>query len=194
MATYDWPTAFTPQTVSWGLRKAGVQFRSPFGGTLESVAFPGSWWAVTVSLPPRLLAVGSAGAAFFERLAGGVDRVRVPYWPRLKPRGTLRGTPVLELPVARGDSTLYLNGSGSLQAGDMLGIGSQLFRVAEDCADLAGSITVPVANRSRSAIAAGSIVTWDRPTAICCMPAMTSARGFEPGIASSLGVDLEEVP
>jgi len=194
MATFDWPDALTPRSVSWGIQKAGVQFRSPMAGSVESIEFPGQFWRVSVVVPGELMKNGSSGEAFFGRIAGGVDRVRVPYWQRLRPLGTMRGTPTLQISAARGDLQLLLSAAGTLRRGDMIGVGPQLFQVFADCADVSGTLTVPLVNRVRGPIAAGMAVLWDRPTMVALIPSLQSSRSYEPGEAQPLPVDLEEVP
>ena len=88
MTVYAWPSTLTPQTVAWQIQKAGVRFRRPFAGSVESIEFPGQFWKISVTLPPAKMRNGGEGEAFFARLAGGAERVAVPYWPRLVPRGT----------------------------------------------------------------------------------------------------------
>lgn len=197
MSTFDWPASLTPQSVAWGIQKAAVGFRSPLAGSLESIEFPGQFWRASVTLAAAKLRNGGEGEAFFSRLAGGAERVRVPYWPRLVPRGTLRGAPTLSAGAARGDLQLVLATAGAtdtLKAGDMIGVGGQLFQVFQDCVAVASVLTVPLVNRVRATIASASAVTWNSPTFIGCVPSNSSSRSYEPGVANTLPVDLEEVP
>lgn len=186
--------ALTPQSVSWGIQKAAINFRSPFAGSVESVEFPGQFWRISITVPQAKMRNGGQGEAFFSRLAGGAERVRVPYWPRLVPRGTMRGAPTLSAGAVRGDLQLLIVTAGTLAAGDMFGCGGQLFQAFQDCAAVAGVLTVPLVNRVRATIASGAAVTWDRPTVTCCAPSLSSSRIYDPGAAGPLAVDLEEIP
>lgn len=57
-------------------------------------------------------------------------------------------------------------GFARLEPGDMLGVGGQLVRVMEPAAATeAGVMTVQVLPRLRQAVASGSAVQWDKPTA-----------------------------
>lgn len=198
MATFNYPSAFMPQTASWGIQKAGVSFRSPMAGSLESIAFPGEFWRISITLPPGKLINGGAAEAFFARLAGGVDRVLVPYWMRMVPRGTMRGSPVLAIAAVRGALSLTLTTIGganvTLRAGDMIGLGGQMFQVFSDCVGTGTTLVVPLVNRVRGAIAAGSPVTWQTPTVQCLLPSSSSQRSYEPAVASVMPIDLEEAP
>jgi hypothetical protein len=196
VAIFTYPTSLIPQTASWGIQKAGVGFRSPMAGSYESVAFPGEFWRVAITLPAGKMRNGGEGEAFFGRLAGGVDRVLVPYWMRMAPRGTLRGTPVLASAAGRGDLVLNLTvaAGATLAAGDMLGAGGQLFQVFQACSAPGTALAVPLVNRVRATIAAGSPVIWQTPTVTCIVPSSFSQRSYEPAVASVMPIDLEEAP
>ena len=192
MTTFAWPDALTPQSVSWGIHKAAVQFRSPMGGSVQSVEFPASYWYMSITLPQAKMRNGGAAEAFFSRLAGGVERVLVPYWPRRIPAGTMRGAPVLAAAAGRGDLVLVVTANGTLRAGDMIGVGAQVFQCVTDCADVAGTLTVPLVNRVRGPMAAGTAVVWNTPTVLCLVPSVTSTAVYAPGMQGGIAVDLEE--
>lgn len=189
---FNWPVEFTPQLVSWEIQKAGVGFRSPMAGTLESIEFPGAFWKVHATLPDLDMDAGVGAQAFFSRMAGGVERVLVPYWMRPEPLGTMRGTPTLQSAVARGATQLLLSATGTLKRGDMLGLDGTLFQVFTDCAAVSGVITVPTVNRARRAIGAGAVVTWATPTMTALVPSQVNISNFEPGKHGPLAIDLEE--
>jgi hypothetical protein len=111
MPTIDWPDALVPQTAQLSLRKAGVQFASPFNGTLQSLDFIAERWTLSCSLAQMSARNPRGVEAFCNRLAGGIERVRVwPFHTRGSPRGTLRGSPTLGSSVARGATALPLVG------------------------------------------------------------------------------------
>ena len=196
MSVFAYPDSLTPSISAWIIQKSAVQFRSPFAGSVESVIFSGEFWRVSVTVPQSRLKNAGEAEAFFGRLAGGAERVLVPYWPRLQPRGTLRGSLTLSTAAVRGDLTLSIGGAAvaaTLKAGDMIGCGSQLFQCFQDCVTSGTIITVPLVNRVRGALAVGTVVTWNRPTVTCCLPSPSSSRSYEPGAAGSLAADLEEV-
>ena len=82
----------------------------------------------------------------------------------------------------------------SLQAGDFIGCGGQLFQVAEDklLSDM-GAGVVNLVNRVRGTIASGSAVTWYRPTCEMVLPAMQAGPVYRPGAIDSTALDLVEV-
>lgn len=192
---FAWPSSLTPQKVSWALQKSGVQFRSPIGGRVEAIEFPGAFWKASITLPDMPLDEASYAEAFFSRVAGGVERVLVPYWLRLVPAGTLRGFPTLSVAAMQGALSVSIIGSGTLKGGDMIGVGGELLQVFDDCASVSGIITVPLVNRVRSvSLAAGSAVAWDAPTASMLVPSLSNTANYAPGIMSGMAIDLEEGP
>lgn len=77
-------------------------------------------------------------------------------------------------------ATSFSAGPG-VKAGDMLGVGSQLFQVWEDAETGAGAVlTVKTVNRTRTSLASGAAVVWDRPTATFAMQDQLSAFSFGP--------------
>jgi hypothetical protein len=65
---------------------------------------------------------------------------------------------------------------------------------AADCqANDAGGLSVPVVNRVRAPIAAGSPVTWYRPTCEMMLPAMQAGPVRRAGAIESTALDFVEV-
>lgn len=193
MATFDLPSSLKPATMEWGSIKAGVQFRSPFNGSVESVEFPGERWRASLTFNLGTPDLAAQAEAFFARVAGGTERVRLRHFLRPAPLGTMRGSPTLNASAARGDLQLAINTTGTLKAGDFFKVGGQLFQCFTDCSPSAGVLTVPLVQRVRAALSAGAAVSWDRPTALFICPAMSSATGYSPGAVAPIAVDFEEV-
>jgi hypothetical protein len=122
MATIDWPAGLIPQAAELSLRKSGAQFASPFNGTLQAVDFIAERWVLSCSLAPQFQHDPSGVGVFANRLAGGVERVRVwPFHTGGAPRGTLRGNVTVRTAAARGDSVLRVQ--GALAAPNLIGNG-----------------------------------------------------------------------
>lgn len=196
MATITWPTSLRPQTFSPSLRKAGLQFRSPFNGTAQAIDFIAERWVFSLTLSGKRIPNAGQVEALMFSLAGGIERVRCWHFFRPQPLGTMRGAPVLASGASRGNTSLAITttAAATLLAGDMIGAGGQLFMVGADCtANGAGAITVPVINRVRATIASAAAVTWDAPTADFIMPAMSPGVAFRPALLEGAAFDLEEV-
>jgi hypothetical protein len=180
-----------------GSQGSGVQFKSPFNGTLQSVEFVAERWTLSVTLPPRMRDDSGAVEAFFMRLRGGVNRVKAWHFSRPAPKGTMRGSPTLSAGVSRGGTSLPITGgtaSSTLKAGDMLAVGGQLFMVAENVSlNGSGAGTVPVVHRVRATINSGAAVTWDKPTAEFVMPAWMASFVHNVDALENVSLDFEEV-
>jgi hypothetical protein len=196
MATYDWPTGLTPARAAIGSQGAGVQFKSPFNGTLQAVDFVAERWVLSVTLPQRLARDAGQVEAFFFRLRGGVHRVRAWHFGRPVPVGTMRGSPTLSAGVSRGGASLPITGgtaSSTLRAGDMLSAGGQLFMVAEDITlNGSGAGSVAIVHRVRATINSGAAVTWNKPTAEFVMPSWLANVMHQPGGIEGAAFDFEE--
>lgn len=200
MATYNAPTWLRLAQLEWGIQKAGVQFAGPFNGTMQAVDFLAERWVVSITLPPVARADSGAVEAFFNLLAGGVNRVRLAHMGSGTmtapgtPRGTLRGTPTLSAAATRGATSLAITttAGATLLAGDMIGC-NQLFQVAADAtADGAGAMTVNLVNRVRAATGSGTAIVWNRPAAEFFMPAMSARHVHVPAVLMGGQFDLVE--
>lgn len=197
MTVYAWPTsaAFKPEAMDWALMPNTRAFTSPFTQGVQVVDLLGERWKVNLTLPAQPWAAGDERAAFFSKLRGGAHQVQLWHFARSVPRGTLRGTPTVASSVAQGANQIPVTtrANATLRAGDMIGIGSQLFMVAADCqANGSGAITVPVCNRSRASIAAGAAITWDRPMATFRLSSDVVPIGYRPGFSDPLALEFVE--
>lgn len=196
MGTQTWPSSLIPQTFSASLRKAGLQWRSPFNGTAQAVDFNAERWVFSLTLPPKRRSASGQVEALLFQLAGGIERVRCWHFVRPQPLGTLRGTPTMTSQATRGATSLAITTTvgATIKAGDCLGAGGQLFMASADAtADGSAHITVPIINRVRATIAQGASVTWDAPTIDMILPAMQPAVAYRPAILEGVAFDLEEI-
>lgn len=108
MADYALPADLYPGVASFGLQKAGLQHRSPFNGTTQALDFVAERWMVEMTSPRMYSSESGLAEAFFNRLAGGVNRVSMYHPGRPAPVGTMRGSPTLKTTVNRGASSLVL--------------------------------------------------------------------------------------
>lgn len=113
MATTDWPLALIPQTCQLTLRKAGLQFTSPFNGTTQALDFVAERWVLSASLAQMAARNPRGVGSFCNRLAGGVERVRGWHFGHNRgvPMGTLRGVTTLAAGLVRGDTSLSVTGA-----------------------------------------------------------------------------------
>lgn len=84
-----------------------------------------------------------------------------------------------DLQVEEGSDLTEREVPATILAGDMLGVSPQLFQVREDAmANDLGQMTVKLVNRTRTSLASGLPVVWDRPTATFVMEDDRSAFTF----------------
>ncbi len=170
MASISLPAKFLPSMCNVELAVNQRVHSDPFGGSEDVVDFLNDRLILSCELPES--ARHSEGAwreAFIGKFRGQVNTVPLYHFTRQVPRGTLRGTLVLNGAVAQGAGSLILSGgspaNGTLLMGDMLGVGGFLLMVADDCVASGGGITVPITNRVRGGLSNGAAVTSDKPTA-----------------------------
>ncbi len=184
----DW---LVPASCEIGLKRQVVQHRSGLSGVFQSVELGAEYWVMNISTPPRVRGSSGRDEAFFNRLIGGAQPVELWHFARPEPAGTMRGSPVVNATVTQFSHTINITTTGTLLAGDMFGIGSQLFQVAD--ASLVGSVlTVTTVNRSRVQIAAGTPVVWYRPKASFVMVEDASAFVHRAGSMSGSSFSFVE--
>ena len=197
MANPVWPETLHPAAVEWRLAKAGLQFRSPFTGSLQAVDFVGEHWEVRIALAGEGKRRQRSGQldALLMWLAGGVNVVDIYHWGRPVPVGTMHGSPVVGTSAAIGASTLILTvaAGSTLKAGDMIGAGSQVFMVKTDCTASGTALTVPLVNRLRTAIGSSSAVTWSKPKVGVVCPEMSGGLVYRPGMTLPTELALIEL-
>jgi hypothetical protein len=113
----------------------------------------------------------------------------VALWHFARPsvRGTLASATAAS--AAQGASAVVLTGSGTLKAGDMLGISGLLLQVAADVT-VGTSTSVSIVNRLRSAVS--GTVTLTRPTANFRLTG-SPAVSYVPGMSEPVSLDFAEV-
>jgi hypothetical protein len=196
MATFDWPAAWRPKQFELSLFRATVQSRSPTTQAFHAVDLLAWRWMVALEMGDELTADAGPYEAFFNRLSGGVNDVRLWHFNRPVPLGTMRGAPTLASAAAQFTDVLSVQtvAGATLLDGDFLGLANQLLQVAEPAtANGSGVMTVRLVNRLRAAVATSTAVLWDKPTARFVVPASQARFGHVGGRMLGAGFDLEEV-
>lgn len=173
MADYTWPTSslFQPSRFQMRVEATNRAFRSPYSQQVQVVDLMADFLVVSMVLPGDVASNDIAGGqmeAFFDRLKGQANRIILWNLQRPAPLGTMRGSPTLSASAAQFANTLSIQttAGATLLRGDMIGVGSQLFRVMADAtANGSGLLSVEVAPRVRAAISSGTAVVWAAPTA-----------------------------
>ena len=168
---------------------------SPFGGSEQAVDLLNDRWMMSVELPEAAPADARWREAWIASMRGQVNWVALHHFQHPYPAGTARGTILVNGAVAQGASSIAVDGispsTGTLLAGDMIGIGGQLFMVAADVTASGGAATVNIVNRVRVAIADNAAVTWSKPTALFRLLSSSAVR-YTPGLASAMQLEFGE--
>ncbi|MBK5203847.1 MAG: hypothetical protein JJD98_00110 [Polaromonas sp.] len=195
MSVITLPAAFKPHSCQLTQSVNQRVSAAPFGGSEQAIDLLNDRWLLSCELPNQLNSEGAWREAFIGALRGQVNVVNLYHFARKAPRGTVRGTLTLSAGAAQGASSIVITGcnpaTGTLLAGDMLGVGGLLLMVANDCAAVAGVITATITNRLRVAQSSGAAVTWDKPTAAFRLLA-TNGVGYSPAVAGACSFDFGE--
>ena len=182
MSTISLPSGFDPQSCQLTLRTNQRVNASPFGGSEQAVDMLNDRWMLDVDLPESTQDDGAAIEAFIAAMRGQTNVVALYHFARSVPRGTARGTILLNGAVAQGASSIVVDGispsTGTILAGDVFGVGGQLLMAAANATASGGGATITLANRVRTALANNAAVTWDAPTALFRMLSTTGVSYF----------------
>lgn len=195
MSVMALPAKFVPRSCTLTQSTNQLAHASPYGGSEQVVDLLNDRWLMNCELAQGSRATGAWREAFIASMRGKSNTVALYHFARKAPAGTLRGTLSMSAAALQGASSIVIKGgspaTGTLQAGDMIGVGGLLLMVAADCAASAGVVTVPIANRLRKAIAIDAAVTWDKPTAMFRLMD-TSGIGYAPGLSNGVSFDFAE--
>lgn len=188
------PSTFKASSFSMRLETNERVFASPYGGSEQALDMGNDRWSASVVLPPGPPETAMRNGAFLNALRGQTNICYLWHLAQPVPQGTMRGAPSAQA-AAIGSQTLSLNTTpaATLMAGDMIGVSGLLLQVAEDAlANGAGVMAVKVVNKLRLAVANGSAVTWNRPTAPFRKVSKPSFQHFF-GYADGVSIDFVEV-
>lgn len=194
MTLIAWPTGLVPRSFSLTLATVERAHQAPVGGSEQVVDLLNDRWMASLELAPRRRLDGGYVEGFVAGLRGMTNTVALWHMARPLPRGTMRGAPTVVGTHAQGSSTLALatTAGATLMAGDMLGVSGLLLMVRQACvANGAGAMTVPLANRLRTLVNDGALVTWDRPTAPFRKVNRTGVS-YAPGVANAVQIEFVE--
>jgi hypothetical protein len=146
---------------------------------------------LSCELPAKRFSNSAQLEAFIGAMRGQTNTVNLWHFARPIVSGTIAGTKTLSASAAQGASSISITATGTLIAGDMIGVGGFLLMVAADATSSAGIITATLANRLRTSIISGSPVTTTKPTAAFRLMA-TSGVQYVPGYAQPISFDFGE--
>lgn len=201
MAIITFPETLYMTRMSWGQQRNDITSRSVFGAQAVEASAP--VWIVSLDID-RVNEGEESGEwkSLLMRLKGQTNQLALWDFGRPVPRGTMRGSMVLNADAAQSATTLSITaGSGqaskTLLEGDLLGLGSgvtqQVFMVVADAtANGSGVISVTVEPPLRNAFLSGETVTWDKPKALFRRTSSIAQWDYSGVYASGFGLDLIE--
>lgn len=193
MSVIALPAAFAPRTCLFTQSTNQRVSASPFGGSEQAVDMLNDRWLVSVETGPLSRLDAVAIEVFIAALRGQTNTVALYHFARPTVAGTIAGAKTLSASAAQGAASVSITATGTLLTGDMIGVGGLLLMVAQDCAAVAGVITVPLTNRLRKALSGGAAVTTTQPTAnfrLLSTPGVQHTRDWAPPVTFDFG----EVP
>lgn len=191
MSVYDWPAAWQVTHFEMRIAPNTRTFVGPYTPSTQVVDLLGERWKFVVHLAPTTsIEEGAAREAFFDRLKGPAHQIRIWHRKRPAPLGTMRGAPTLSAAAAQLANVISISGTGTLKAGDHLGIAGQLVRVMAD-ATLPGAVEIQP--RLRQAVTSGTAVIWDKPTCNVMLTADGVPVGWSPGVVEASSFEAIEV-
>lgn len=165
MALITLPSQFSVRSCILTMNTSQRVNASGFGGSEQVVDLLNDRWLMSLELIDNSYANSQAIEAFINALRGQVNTVNLYHFARPAVAGTIAGAKTLSASAAQGASSISITATGTLLAGDMIGVGGLLLMVASDCTSSAGVITAPLVNRLRTALSSGAAVTTTQPTA-----------------------------
>lgn len=166
MSTINWPTSLSVVASLDLSIEYDVQINLSRSGQVDTYGLPGARWVAVVTFAvDKEILYRPQIEALVASLRGGARSLSMHHLGRKTPNGTLTGSPTVGTATAAGDNTVALaNCNGTLKAGDMIGIGTELFMVEEDATPVSSAMTVKVSPAVRSVHTVGAAVTWDKPS------------------------------
>jgi len=162
MAILTFPSVL-PSSAEWQLVSNTQQFKSPFDGSIQSSELPGARWHVSLTFPNQTSSTARVLAAFLASLRGESGRFYLHDHTQPLPRGTIAGNPVVSGAAQTGASINTSGWTGTLLAGDMIGIGGELKMVT---ADVTGPGLIQFEPPLRQSPADASPIVTNKPTAV----------------------------
>lgn len=195
MAVIQVPVGLSVGRQTWAQKRNDLHFTSPFGS--QSVEISPPQWESSIEGTFKMPALWQS---MLLQLRGKTNQLALWNMGRPVPTGTMRGAMTMAA-TAQGATALSITAAGqaskTLLAGDYLGFGSGTTQqvvmvVANATSDAAGVIAVTVEPPLRTAFAASSAVTWDRPKALFRSSGSKFQWEYEPGKVFGMSLDLIE--
>ena len=170
MAIVTLPNPFGVSRCSFSLQTNQRVSASSQSLSEQAVDMLSDRWLCSIEAAVSNQAEGAVLEAFIDAFRGQTNIVALYHFARPQPRGTIAGTKTLAAAAAQGAASVAITATGTVLQGDMFSVatpagGTLLLRATADATSAGGIITVPIANRLRTALASGAAVVTSQPTA-----------------------------
>jgi hypothetical protein len=190
MSSVTWPASSCAQRgIAAPVRPCSACMRRRSAAAEQTVDLLNDRWLLSLTLSASAPALTGARKieAFIAALRGQTNTVALWHFARPTVRGTLASGHMRQRGAGR--RAVVLTGSGTLKAGDMLGISGLLLQVASDVTVGSGT-SVPIVNRLRTAVS--GTVTLTKPTATFRLVGSPAVQ-YVPGMSDAVSLDFAEV-
>jgi len=182
-----------PSRAEWQLVSNTQVTKSTFDGSVQTSELPGAKWHVALSFPKQTPAEGRRLVAFLASLRGESGRFFLHDHTLPTPRGTLAGTPVVYGVAQFGTIIITTGWTGTLLAGDMIGLGGELKQISADVTgNGAAATTITFEPPLRHAPGNGSAVVINKPTAVFKLTGDNQASSRVAPIFYDMNITCEE--
>jgi len=181
-----------PANAEWQLVSNTQVFKSPLDGTVQTAETPGARWHVALSFPKQTPAEGRTLVAFLASLRGEAGRFYLHDHTQPTPRGTITGAPVVSGAAQTGNTINTSGWTGTLLAGDLVGLGAELKMITADVTGTGGVVAITFEPPLRQAPAHASAIITNKPTAVFKLTGDNQAASKVSPIFYDLSVTCEE--
>lgn len=167
------PANPAPKSVELGMNDTNAMSRSPFTGSTQVQAWPGAdWWDATIALPQMHAADAAIWSAFLAECRGILNVFYLSDPSYTGPKGTVKGTPVVNGVNNAMATTLNTKGWAAssfrlLLPGDYIQVGNRLHRVLNQMnSDANGHATIAIWPSLREATTDGEAINLNKPAGL----------------------------
>lgn len=158
------PTGVAIRSIQWHARSIVGQSVGPFTGIQQVVAHSGSWFEISISMPPMTRVQAEDFVGFLLAMRGVFGTFTLGDPDGATARGTALGTPLVKGASQTGTTLITdgwtINQTSLLKRGDWIQIGSYAYKITEDAAsDGSGDSTLEIFPVLRSSPANDAAIT-----------------------------------
>lgn len=165
MANIVWPSELCPRTFSLQFVPDVRRFTAPFGGSDIVTDLTDDSWTAAFEVDSRSGQTAAKLEALVNYLQGGRHTCEFGHIARPLPRGNLPATTTLKYAASKAASVVVVNSTTgyNIKEGDFFEVGGLLLQASDDANTVGSSLTIPIINCLRTALAQNLIVTFHNP-------------------------------